>query len=233
MYQRTGLIVVAAGRGARFGGFKQLARVGNDPLFVHALRSFDHLPFAQKLVVLPRAFFEDGIWDAIRAEYPALADFQAVEGADTRAGSVKAGLAALREECEFVAVHDGARPLPPIAATEACLQALATRANVACAIVVSPVTDTIKRISADGRRIEETIDRQSLKRAETPQVARRALLAAALETPGGEAATDEAQALELAGHETVAIEHAGYNPKVTRADDLLVLNAYLSGARES
>ncbi len=225
MFQHTGLVIVAAGRGTRFGGFKQLATVGGMPLLKRTMSAFDDLPFAERVVVLPGELMGD---EGLHADLAGGAHvWRFVEGGDLRAQSVLRGVRALGRGVELAAVHDGARPFPPIEATWRCVALLGERPVAAGAIVVARVHDTLKRVDPHGA-VVETVTRSELVRAETPQVARRGLLVEALGARGAEEATDEAQALERAGHLVATIPHEGLNPKVTTRQDILLAEAILA-----
>lgn len=222
--QQLGLVVVAAGSGARFGAMKQFAPLAGKPLLAHCLETFDRCgEFVDRVVVLPGDMLESAAWRKIRdrLENPV----RPVAGGVTRADSVRAGVEALDTRCELVAVHDGARPFVPVDAMRECLARLREDATLAAAIVASPIADTLKSTTAD-QTIERTIDRARTVRAETPQLCRRALLLAAL-ADARESVTDEAQALERAGHRTAAVLHDGYNVKITNTTDLVLAEAWL------
>ncbi len=221
------LIVTAAGAGTRFGGYKQLAKVMGKPLLEHALDGFNACLFTERIVVLPEEFFREGHWTRLCRMNPALTEFRAVVGRETRAESVLEGILALRDECEFVAVHDGARPFPPIDGLKECYHYLNRHPGTAAAIVGSRVTDTIKRVGPDGKTITATEPRDELRRAETPQVARINHLARALRSAEGPEATDEADALARHGHRVVCLTHQGFNPKITVPADMAVVEAWL------
>ncbi len=224
MFSHTGLVIVAAGRGTRFGGFKQLAPVSGTPLLARAMAAFDDLPFAERIVVLPPDLMGD---EALHAELSGAAHiWRFVEGGEMRAQSVLRGVKALGRGVELAAVHDGARPFPPVEATWRCVAVLGENPVAAGAIVVTRVNDTLKRIDGHGA-VLETVPRSELVRAETPQVARRQLLVEALSRRGAEECTDEAQALERAGHLVATVPHEGLNPKVTTRGDILLAEAML------
>lgn len=235
-WSRAGLVVVAAGSGSRFGGWKQLAPLCGHPLLFHALAAFLTLPLADRVVVLPDSFLQDGQWQEMVSRHPDLGIYRAVAGGDERALSVRAGVEALTPGCHIAIVQDGARPFPPLDATLECIRVIsAPPADIqpfTGAIVGGPVTDTIKRVGS-GRRIVETVNRSELARAETPQVALREPLLEALRLPGAETARDEAEALERAGHRVAAIVHHGPNPKVTRSWDLPIAEAILQHLRST
>lgn len=224
VFSQAGLVIVAAGKGTRFGGYKQLAALGGEPLLKRTMAAFDELPFAQRIVVLPRELISDS--SLLRELMGPRHVWAFVEGSEYRAQSVLCGLRAMEERIEFAAVHDGARPFPPIEATWRCVAELAADTRVGGAIVCTQATDTLKRVDRAGH-IEETIPRADVRRAETPQVARRALLIAALSRPGAELATDEAQALERAGHRVATMMHEGINMKVTSPQDMLLAESLL------
>lgn len=230
VFASVGLVVVAAGRGTRFGGYKQLAPLRGAPLLLHTLRAFDPLDFGARIVVLPGDLIESPEWRSIASQLEQ--PFTPVPGGAERADSVARGVAALPASIDVVAVHDGARPFPPLGAVRECVEALAHDPHLAGAIVASPVTDTIKRVGSDGRSIVATLPRQDLRRAETPQLARRRLLLDALNSPQSVIPTDEAMALESHGLPVLAITHPGLNPKVTTREDLQLAERLIE-ARES
>ena len=232
--------MVAAGEGTRFGGRKQLARVGGKPLLVRTLEAFAGLPFAARILVLPADLAVGAAWEELRESHSVLRGFVPVPGGATRAQSVRNGLAQVPEGVAFAAVQDGARPLPPLAQVGEALELLARDPELAGVAVCSPATDAIKRLGPGGH-IEANVPREGLVRAETPQVVRVESLRGALEAPGAGKAPDDMQALELAGLRTAAVVHSGYNPKITHPADIALLEAWLkmngeqqpSGKREA
>lgn len=232
-YSKCGLVVVAAGKGVRFGGYKQLVPLLDKPLLVQTLESFQGVPFSSRVVVVPSDFLLQGTWDALAHTHLALREFTPVVGRDERALSVLEGVRAISPECTYVAVHDGARPLPPIGAMSECLRLLESDSQLSAAIVASPVTDTIKRVRSGGPLIAQTENRDELVRAETPQVCRRADLMNALVEKRNASARDEAQALELLGLRTAFVLHEGFNIKVTHAKDLSIVSAWLTSHNDT
>lgn len=219
---RCAVIVVAAGSGARFGGLKQLAALAGRPLLGWSLDAFDEVEFAQRVLVTSPHVESHAAFASLHSTWPI------VRGGETRALSVRAGLAAVDPAIEFVAVHDGARPFVPIAALIVALKRLAAEPSLAGAIVAGPVTDTLKQINGPGGIITSTLDRTLTVRAETPQVCRRAALARALDLPAAAQAKDEGQALELLGLATCAVVHDEWNPKITTTADLLSAQAWIA-----
>lgn len=218
MSRDVGVVVVAAGRGRRFGSEvpKQYLALGGAPVLLHALRPFtSHPEVACVVVVLPAADAESPPqWLA-----PLLGEtLRVVPGGDERSDSVAAGLAALPEACTIVLVHDGARPFPPRGVIDAGIGCART-GHVAVPAI--PVADTLKRADDFGR-ILGTVPRAGLWRAQTPQAFPRALLmrAHAAGRAKGVPATDDAMLVELLGERVDLLPSTAYNLKITTAEDL-------------
>lgn len=225
-FQNLGIVVVAAGSGQRFGARKQFAPLAGKPLLAYCLEAFDAIEsIAARVVVLPRDAVAGADWKAVQARLRH--GVTAVAGGRERADSVRAGVEALPGLCSFVAVHDGARPFPPIEAMAECLATLKSDESLGAAIVCSPVMDTLKALGEDGRTIQATIDRRHTVRAETPQVCRVRALSEVLQAKAGPV-TDEGQALEQAGWKTVAVVHHAWNGKITTPGDIRIAEAILS-----
>lgn len=200
-------ILVAAGRGDRFGAPKQFCDLAGAPVVARACA-----PLAEVcdgvVVVLPRGFGWDGAG-------------RAVVGGETRSDSVRAGLRAIPEEAELVVVHDAARPLAARALFEAVVTAVRDGADAA--VPAMPISDTLKRV--DGTRVLETLDRSPLVAVQTPQGFRAAALRAAHALARD--ATDDAALVEAGGGTVVVVPGDARNIKITQPDDLLVAAALL------
>lgn len=222
---RTAVVVVAAGSGVRFGGLKQFAPLAGKPLLQRTLEAFRPLEKTALVAALPAVALESPEWRAIADALgePVLA----VAGGRTRAESVLMAVEAAGE-CDLVAVHDGARPFPPLGAVSRCIELLGEGWDWDGAIVAAKATDTLKRVGGDGRTIVGTVDRSVTVRAETPQVCRQAAILDALRQPGAMAFTDEAQALESLDLRVAAVTHNEFNLKVTTRQDLRLAEAWLA-----
>jgi 2-C-methyl-D-erythritol 4-phosphate cytidylyltransferase len=205
-------VVVAAGCGTRFGAPKQFLAVGGARLVDHAVAAAGSV-CDEVVVVLP----PDRAWDGA----PVAA---AVAGGITRSESVRAGLAALSERVEIVAVHDAARPLAAPELFELVIDTV--RAGADAAVPAVPVVDTIKRIV--GARVVETLDRSELVAVQTPQAFAIDRLRAAHE--GASDATDDAALVEAAGGTVVVVAGDPRNLKVTQVADLAIVEALLASA---
>jgi 2-C-methyl-D-erythritol 4-phosphate cytidylyltransferase len=207
--KRVWAIVVAGGRGERFGEPKQFLRLGDVRLVDHAVSAATRACDAV-VVVLPAGV----TWDGAPIEC-------AVTGGETRAASVRAGLAAVPTGAEIVVVHDAARPLATPALFRAVIDAVEAGADGA--VPALPVTDTVTRVR--GGVVAEPIDRDGLVRVQTPQAFRvdrlRAAHAAAPES------TDDSGLVEASGACVVAVRGDERNVKITTAEDFAIAGALL------
>ncbi|MFV0276063.1 MAG: 2-C-methyl-D-erythritol 4-phosphate cytidylyltransferase [Parahaliea sp.] len=220
-------VVPAAGIGRRMGSDcpKQYLPLAGATVLEHSLRALLRL---DRLVRVAVALHPD---DTRASALGLLQDPRVLclAGGAERADSVLAGLKGLQEfayEDDWVLVHDAARPCLRLADLEALVErVLDTQEG---GILAQPVVDTLKFAGASGR-VECTVDRQHCWRAQTPQMFRfgqlREALAGAL--AAGVAVTDEASAMEWAGHPVHLVPGGGDNLKVTVADDLALAAFYL------
>jgi 2-C-methyl-D-erythritol 4-phosphate cytidylyltransferase len=209
---RTSAIVVAGGRGERFGAAKQFLTAGGARLVDHAVASAGAV-CDEVVVVLPEGVAWDG--GAVAASVP---------GGETRSASVRAGLDAVSPDAEIVVVHDGARPLASPALFELVIDTV--RAGADAAIPVLEVCDTIKRV--DGSEVVETIARDGLVVVQTPQAFRAATLRAAHDD--GADATDDAALVEKLGGSVVVVGGDPRNIKVTTVADLTLVTTLLEAS---
>lgn len=151
----------------------------------------------------------------------AFMDIEIVEGGAERADSVHNALARVPADVEFVAVHDAARPLIIKDWIDEVFQAAE---KSGAAIPAIPVAATLKRIG-DDRTIVETVSRDNLWEAQTPQVFRRELLLEAFARRGDLEPTDEAQLVEHLGHRITVVEGSPMNFKITTAADFKMAQA--------
>ncbi len=152
-----------------------------------------------------------------------------VTGGETRAASVGLALAEAPASAEACVVHDAARPLAAARLIAATVARLAARPDAAGVIAAAPLTDTVKRVAADGEEVVATEDRSQLWAAQTPQTFRAGALreAHSRDPETLAAATDDAILVERAGG-LVLIEPGGAdNLKVTTPLDLRVVEALL------
>jgi 2-C-methyl-D-erythritol 4-phosphate cytidylyltransferase len=200
------VIVVAAGSGRRYGGAKQYEPLAGRRVLDWSLDAARTVADGVVLVVA-----------AGRADVPEPATDAVVVGADTRSGSVRAGLDAVPPDAEVVVVHDAARPLADPTLFAAVVDAV--RGGADAAVPGAPVDDTLR--AHDG----SPVDRDGLVAVQTPQAFRALALRAAHE--GGAEATDDASLVEATGGKVVVVPGSPDNRKITRPTDLVIAEALL------
>ncbi|HEV2127039.1 MAG TPA: 2-C-methyl-D-erythritol 4-phosphate cytidylyltransferase [Thermomicrobiales bacterium] len=220
----AGVIIVAAGRGERFGDSgKVLAYAGGRPLLARSLDAAIAASSTAEIVVVCGGHTRERIAALIESLDTPLPVCVCAGGAE-RQDSVRFGIHALSDSIEVAVIHDAARPL----ATSAMFDDVAEAAREqGAAIVAVPVTDTIKEVEGD--RILRTIPRQMLRAAQTPQAFRLDTLWDAMERTTGSNVTftDEATRLESLGVPVVVRPGTTTNIKVTVPEDLVLVEALL------
>jgi 2-C-methyl-D-erythritol 4-phosphate cytidylyltransferase / 2-C-methyl-D-erythritol 2,4-cyclodiphosphate synthase len=219
-------LVVAAGRGDRFGGAvpKQYLRLGDGTVLHHAVAAFAAHPLVAEVLVAIRP--EDRpLFDRAVAGLRVLPP---VAGGKSRQESVRLGLESLAGcRPERVLIHDGARPFPDAGLIDRVIDALEW---APAAIPCLPLRDTVKR--AQRGSIRETVDRSELWRAQTPQGFHFAPILAAHRAAAGRDLTDDSAVAEAAGLQPLLVEGSESNIKVTTQDDLAAAERFLA-ARQS
>jgi 2-C-methyl-D-erythritol 4-phosphate cytidylyltransferase len=219
-------IIVASGRSERMAGEDKLwaPLVGPDgrarPALAYSIAAFEAAPSVERVAVVvqeaaverTRALAHEHVFDKVAFVVP---------GGPRRRDSVRAGLEALNA-CDYVAVHDGARPLVTHELIEACIEAARPTGASVSAL---PVRDTVKE--SEGGVIIRTLDRSRLYLAQTPQVVRYDLLVRAHQETTHDA-TDDAALLEEIGVSIRLVEGASRNLKVTTPDDLALVRSLLT-----
>jgi 2-C-methyl-D-erythritol 4-phosphate cytidylyltransferase/2-C-methyl-D-erythritol 2,4-cyclodiphosphate synthase len=225
---RVTAIIAAAGAGRRLGGQvpKQFLDIGGQSLVERSVAAFDAHPAVHDLiVVLPRDLAADLPAALRRTRKPV----QVVEGGERRQDSVANAVARVTEDTDIVLVHDAARPFVSEAVISRAIDAAAAHG---AAIAAVRVVDTVKRVRRGGAGavIEETIPRDAICLAQTPQAFRRDVLRHLVEVGrAGAEATDEAALAERAGYSVHVVDGDPANVKITTADDLLVARRSMSG----
>ena len=211
------VIIVAAGSGSRVGGheLKQFRWVAGKPMLLHSVQTFQRRhDVAMVICVLPQRYAGDPPPWLFQCDTERLL---IAHGGKQRADSVWNGLGDVPDEARVVLVHDAARPLVTDAMVARVIEK--ARSGVAC-VPALPVTDTLKRIDADGR-IVETIPRDGLYRAQTPQGFPRELLLDAHRAAkrDGITATDDAALCERLGMPVEIVRGSEKALKVTEEAD--------------
>lgn len=224
--ERVGAIIVSAGASTRMQGVdKTIVDLGGMPLIAQTVDAFERCDAVGFVVLVVARLDLSEIADIARErEWKKVLHVRI--GGQRRQDSVRLGLRAL-PECDWVVVHDGARPLVTSKVIESgLLTAVATGAATAAV----PVVDTIKVVTDDGH-VVETLDRRAIASIQTPQVFRRDLLQAAHDAIA-EDVTDDASMLEAQGVPVEVFMGDRANIKVTTPEDLVIAEALLA-AREA
>jgi len=208
------VVVVAAGSGERFGAAKQFAQLGGRTMVQWAVDASRAVADGVVVVVPAGDVSGDGWRRGVTAEADVV-----VAGGDSRAASVRAGLAAVPDSAEVIVVHDGARPLASPALFRAVVDAVTGGADAAIPGIA--VADTLKRVE-DGA-VVDTVARDGLVAVQTPQAFRADVLRRAHGT--GSDATDDAGLVESMGATGRVVPGEPRNIKLTTVADLEVAQA--------
>jgi 2-C-methyl-D-erythritol 4-phosphate cytidylyltransferase len=219
----VGVIVVAAGSGARAGGAepKQFRWVAGKPMLLHSVQAFMQRADVLAVVcVLPQRYAGDPPPWLFQTDVDRLL---VSVGGRTRTESVYHGLEDLPDEARIILVHDAARPLVGQATIDRVVTAARSGRAVTAAL---PVVDTLKEAAEDGR-ITRTVPRDRLWRAQTPQAFPRDIIrhAHAEARRTGATATDDAALCEQLGHEVLVVRGSERAIKVTEDADFARVEA--------
>lgn len=219
-------VVPAAGSGTRFSKteLKQYQTIENKTVLEHSLARLFELPLAGcVLAVNPH--------DSVIHTLPCIQDAKVhlCEGGRERVDSVLNGLEYLSKIAspeDYVLVHDAARPCVALESLKALLSAI--EQNKTSAILAIPVRDTLKL--ANHHQIVKTVDRTALWQAQTPQIAKIAVLKKAIvyAIEQGQTITDEASALEYMSESVTIVQGRSDNIKITYPDDLALAKLILA-----
>ncbi|MDR2709487.1 MAG: 2-C-methyl-D-erythritol 4-phosphate cytidylyltransferase [Elusimicrobiota bacterium] len=206
------VIIVAAGAGKRFKGLvpKQFLNLGGMPVFWRSVLAFLDLKETSKIiVVVPQKYVK-----VLSAKYKSFTKVIFVCGGKERFDSVREGLKRVSCEADFIAVHDGARPLINVKDIRAVfLEACKTSA----AIAACKTKDTIK--AAVGQTIKKTIDRTNLWNAQTPQIFKTDLILMAYKKSIAKNITDDSELIEKLKKKVSLVELRYPNFKITNKED--------------
>ncbi|HSJ47405.1 MAG TPA: 2-C-methyl-D-erythritol 4-phosphate cytidylyltransferase [Gammaproteobacteria bacterium] len=221
-------LIPAAGVGRRMGTDipKQYLTLGGRTVLEHTLDALARHPDISGLVLVLGA---DDPHAATQPERVQGKPLLLATGGAERSDSVSNGLERLvgqADDQDWVLVHDAARPCLRQQDLDRLIEAL--RDHPVGGLLGVPVRDTMKRVDADDN-VRETVDREGLWHALTPQMFRFGALREVLRTAQarGLPVTDDASAMELAGHAPLLVEGHGDNLKITRPEDLALAEFYL------
>lgn len=212
-------VILAGGSGTRVGGdkTKQMLEVCGKPLVVHTLIAFEKCEQINEIVVVAKKE-EIECYKSFKEQYNLNKISRIVEGGKTRQDSAKNGFDAISEKSDYVAIHDAARAL---ITKEQIKEVVMSAVAHGAAIAATRATDTIKY--SEGVKIAETVPRDNIWLAQTPQVFRDEIYRAAVYTAQKEgfAGTDDSSLVEHIGLPVYLVDTGNDNFKVTYKSDVL------------
>ncbi len=232
MAERVGIVVVAGGSGSRMGAAmpKQFLKIAGRPILVRTIeRMREALPEAEIVVVLPEAHVE--LWRECYAKADCRVEHRVALGGVTRFDSVASGIAALSDDCQLIAVHDGVRSLLSV---DMIRRGVECARESGAAVPVIAVVDSIREVDSEGSHV---VNRSHLRAVQTPQVFRADLLKKAYAVIGTRLedrakATDDASVVEMAGYKVALYEGESQNLKLTTPTDLRVAEVILANGAD-
>ncbi|HZL88851.1 MAG TPA: 2-C-methyl-D-erythritol 4-phosphate cytidylyltransferase [Pirellulaceae bacterium] len=219
------VILPAAGKSSRFRDQhykKPFVPLENRPVWLHAAEKFTGRDDVKQTLLVISPEDREAFQSKIGAN-AALLGIEIVDGGAERADSVANALARVQSDIDFVAVHDAARPC---LADEWIDSVFAAAVKSGAAILATPISGTLKRVTTE-RTVQETVSRDGLWEAQTPQVFRRQLLVDAYARRGTFPATDDAQLVERLGQKITIVPGSSMNLKITTKEDLRLAAAIL------
>lgn len=220
---RRGIIIVAGGSGSRMQSSlpKQFMILGGEPVVARTINTFSEaLPGAEIVVVLPKEHIS--LWKNLAARFD-VAVHKCVEGGKERFDSVKAGIAALSPEVEYVAIHDGVRAL---VSKRLIINAMLKIESVEAVIPVVDAVDSYRLVEGEHN---EVIPRSKLRIVQTPQLFRADILRKAYAQEYDPRFTDDATVVEGLGVKITLIEGERSNIKLTTPEDMVYAEAMIGG----
>ncbi|MCL2306054.1 MAG: 2-C-methyl-D-erythritol 4-phosphate cytidylyltransferase [Planctomycetaceae bacterium] len=219
------VLIMAAGESRRFSDpftKKPFALLDNRPVWMHSAERFLKRPEVKQVILVVNPDDKEAFLRKFGANV-AFLELELADGGKERFHSVENGLKQVKREIDFVAVHDAARP---------CLSELwiddvfEAAIQHGAAILATPITGTIKRSRKENIGgmetywIEETVPREYLWEAQTPQVFRKDLLEKACAERGDFKATDDAQLVQRIGQKVQIVPCNPMNIKITTKSDI-------------
>ena len=211
------MILPAAGKSTRFHDKhykKPFIPLEDRALWLHAAEKFLNRDDVKQTILIISPEDREDFFSKFGANV-AIHGIEVVYGGAERSDSVANALAHVKPDVDFVAIHDAARPC---IANEWIDSVFAAAQKTGAAILAIPVAGTLKRVT--GNLIQETVSRQNLWEAQTPQVFRRELLIQAYAQRGTTPATDDAELVERLGHPVTIVPGSPINMKITTKDDM-------------
>lgn len=221
-------IVVAAGSGTRMNINKNkiFAEINGRPVIYYSLFALSNSELIDEIIIVTKEEYILLVSDIVKI-YDIKKVSKIIPGGKTRTESVKNGL--LSAGCDFVAIHDGARPCVKTSDIDKTVKAAKTKLSAALG---TRVVDTLKRTDENGK-ICNTVDRNNLWQVQTPQVFKKELLIYAYENGDTDNATDDCMLLESVNTPVYMVEGHRDNIKITVSGDLECAEKILAEEEEN
>lgn len=218
-------VIVSAGNSSRMGGInKQFLEIGNMSVIARSINAFQQCSLVDEIVVVTRATDIDTIKETVE-KFGFSKVSEVVEGGETRQLSVYNGVCACSPKSDFVAIHDGARPL----VTEKVIKDTFSAAiDCGAATTGVKVKDTLKVVN-DSNDIVSTPDRSAMRAVQTPQIFSKKLYLKAVENvPNSKDFTDDCMLIEADGGTVKFVDGDYENIKITTPEDIALAESYLA-----
>ena len=212
---KVSAIILAAGSGSRFGAKKQFKKLNENPIWVYSLNTFIRSECVDELIlVIPNDSLETLKKSQAFTSLNKKNNIKLVSGGESRKDSVINGLRVVKKANNIVCIHDAARPFIKISYIKNSIDACSEFDG---AIIAVPTVDTVKKV--DNNLIKNTINRESLWMAQTPQTFKKGKLLYAIKNFSHLNITDESMLMEQANFKIKLIEGDQYNFKITNEID--------------
>lgn len=223
-------VIVSAGNSSRMGGInKQFLSICGIPVIAHSIKAFQDCAFINEIVIVTRDIDIDNVKRVIK-DYNFTKAVAVVCGGETRQLSVLNGMKEINTSADFVAIHDGARPL---VTEKVILDTLSCAIEFNAATTGVKVVDTIKSVD-ENEDIVDTPNRAFLRAVQTPQIFNKELyLNAVNNVPNSKGFTDDCKLIEAFGHKVKIVDGDYENIKITNPSDIEIATYYLSKRREN
>jgi 2-C-methyl-D-erythritol 4-phosphate cytidylyltransferase len=219
-------IIVAAGSSRRMGFDKLFAPLAGKPVLWHSLKAFNDCRQVSEILIVTKDEHMDDV-EGLVAHAPFKKVTKVISGGDERHISVWNGLQSINSRgSEYVAIHDGARPLTTPKLIKDCLDLAKIHGAACCA---SQIPDTVKRANIE-QMVTESVERTGLWAMQTPQIFSSGLIlqAYAALMAKHEMVTDEVSAVQKLGKKIAIIKNEDWNFKITFPHDLDLAEHVLS-----
>jgi 2-C-methyl-D-erythritol 4-phosphate cytidylyltransferase len=224
---KVSAIILAAGKSTRMnkGLNKVYLAIAGKPALYYSIKAFDEVEWIREIIVVVSSEEREYFTENVLKKFYWRKSIKVVEGGEERQHSVYNGLNAISEDCEIVAIHDGARPL---ISKEVILKAIKEAYLYKAAVVGVPVKDTIKMVDEDSF-VLNTPERRILWAVQTPQVFEKDLIVKAhkIAFEEGYIGTDDSVLVERMGVRVKMVEGDYKNIKITTPEDLIIAELFL------